>query len=137
MRSPWIRSKFRKSAWTGRRWAKAAATCRPRSPTGRASPCWGRRARRGGGTSRAARSRSCWSREPLERKAKFNYYIWKGNGHPLMTSHQCCWSLQLKSIGRLFHDAHNGLRDALKTTLKVWYYCYISQEWNFRYLRLN
>ena len=37
----------------------------PRFPIGQGSRYWGRRGRRGGGTSRAVRSRSCWRQEPL------------------------------------------------------------------------
>ena len=63
-RSPWIRSTSRKFSWTGRRWARAAAVCRPRSPTGPANRCWGRRARKARGTAPAARSRSCLRLKP-------------------------------------------------------------------------
>ena len=38
----------------------------PRFPIGQGSRYLGRRGRRGGGTSRAVRSRSCWRQEPLD-----------------------------------------------------------------------
>ena len=42
----------------------AAFGCVPRFPIGQGSRYLGRRGRRGGGTSRAVRSRSCWRQEP-------------------------------------------------------------------------
>lgn len=38
----------------------------PRFPIGQGSRYLGRRGRRGGGTSRVVRSRSCWRQEPLD-----------------------------------------------------------------------
>ena len=112
----WTQSTFRRCAWTECRSARAAAACRPPSPTAR----WSRRhprcpcARTAAGIVRAVRSRSCCRRGRVESRAS-------SHSGPSSSSSSCStWSAGSAastnlpvlaelaiSAGRLRHGCHS------------------------------